>query len=107
MHQPVGQFGHSGAGYQRDGAPRLALVTINVIFTKPKGDVRTCSGFMSMAMGLNSGDRDRTFKKAKVVATPILGFSEEDKEGTFEPHDNALVVTIRIGDYNVKKVLVD
>ena len=62
---------------------------------------------MSMAMGLDSGDRDWTLKKAKMVATPILGFPEEDKEGTFQPHDDVLVVTIRIGGYDVKRVLVD
>ena len=60
-----------------------------------------------MAMGLDSGDRDWTLKKAKMVATPILGFPEEDKEGTFQPHDDVLVVTIRIGGYDVKRVLVD
>ena len=36
-----------------------------------------------------------------------MGFSEEDKEETFQPHDDALVVTIRIGGYDVKRVLVD
>ena len=27
--------------------------------------------------------------------------------GTIQPHDNALVVTLRIGGYNVKRVMVD
>ena len=60
-----------------------------------------------MAVGPNSGDRDRALKKAKVVTTPNLGFSEEDKEGTFQPHDDVLVITIRISGYDVKRVLVD
>ena len=38
---------------------------------------------------------------------PILSFSEEDKIGTIQPHDNALLITLRIGDYNVKKMMVD
>ena len=42
-----------------------------------------------------------------MLATPSLGFSEEDKEGTFQPYDDALVVTIRIDGYDVKRVLVD
>ena len=46
-------------------------------------------------------------KKAKVGVSPTLGFSKEDKEGTFQPHDDALVITIRIGGYDVKRVLVD
>ena len=33
--------------------------------------------------------------------------SNEDKLGTLQPHDDALVVTLRIGGYDVKRVLVD
>ena len=36
-----------------------------------------------------------------------MGFSDEDKIGTYQPHYDALVVTLRIGGYNVKRVLVD
>ena len=42
-----------------------------------------------------------------MVAMPTLGFSEKDKEGTFQPHDDALVVIIQIEGYDVRKVLVD
>ena len=41
------------------------------------------------------------------MASPMLGFSDEDKVGTIQPHDDALVVTLRIGGYDVKRVLVD
>ena len=30
-----------------------------------------------------------------------------DKQGTIQPHDDALVVTLRIDGYNVKRVMVD
>ena len=46
-------------------------------------------------------------KRAKVLTQPTLGFSDEDKAGTIEPHDDALVVTLRIGGYDVRWVLVD
>jgi len=36
-----------------------------------------------------------------------LNFSDEDKVGTIQPHDDALVVTLRIGGYDVKRILVD
>ena len=36
-----------------------------------------------------------------------LSFSDEDKASTIQPHDDALVVTLRIGEYDVKRVLVD
>ena len=38
---------------------------------------------------------------------PTLSFSKEDKIGTTQPHDDALLITLRIGDYNVKRVMVD
>ena len=37
----------------------------------------------------------------------ILGFSDEDKVGIIQPHDDALVVTLRIGGYDVKRVMID
>ena len=39
--------------------------------------------------------------------SPIVGFSEEDARRLHHPHDDALVVNIRVGDYNVHWVLVD
>ena len=46
-------------------------------------------------------------KRVKVLIQPTLGFSDEDKARTIQPHENALVVTLRIGGYNVRRVLVD
>ena len=37
----------------------------------------------------------------------MLGFSDEDKIGTIQPHDDALVVTLRIDGYDVKRVMID
>ena len=36
-------------------------------------------------------------KRAKILIQPTLGFSDEDKAGTIQPHDDVLVVTLRIG----------
>ena len=36
-----------------------------------------------------------------------MGFSDEDKIGIVQPHDDALVITLQIGGYDVKKVMVD
>ena len=32
---------------------------------------------------------------------------DEDKIGTIQPHDDTLVVTLRIGGYDVRRVMVD
>ena len=37
----------------------------------------------------------------------MLSFSEADKQGTIQPHDDALVVTLRICGYDVKRVMID
>ena len=37
----------------------------------------------------------------------VLGFSDEDKIGIIQPYDDALVVTLQIGGYDVKRVMVD
>ncbi|XP_023924891.2 uncharacterized protein LOC112036314 [Quercus suber] len=38
---------------------------------------------------------------------PIIGFFEEDARRLHHPHDDALVFSIRMGDYNVHRVLID
>ena len=38
---------------------------------------------------------------------PALSFLVEDKIGTIQPHDDGLVITLRIKGYDVKKVMVD
>ena len=41
------------------------------------------------------------------VDNPIVRFSEEDTRRLYHPHDNALVVSIWVGDYKIHRVLVD
>ena len=36
-----------------------------------------------------------------------MGFSDEDKIGTIQPHYDVLVITLRIWGYDVKRVMVD
>ena len=46
-------------------------------------------------------------KRIKMNVTLVLSFSDADKQETIQPHDDALVVTLRIGGYDVKRVMVD
>ena len=46
-------------------------------------------------------------KRAKINVPLVLSFSDVDKQGTIQPHDDVLVVTLRIGGYDVKKVMID
>ena len=56
---------------------------------------------------LPSKDTSSEPKKARLKQPLVLGFSDEDKIGTIQPHDDALVITFRIGGYDVKRVMVD
>ena len=46
-------------------------------------------------------------KRGKMEVQPALSFFDEDKVGTFQLQDDVLMVTFRIGGYDVKRVLVD
>ena len=46
-------------------------------------------------------------KRVKMNVPLVLSFSDANKLGTIQPHDDALVVTLRIGGYNVKRVMID
>ena len=39
--------------------------------------------------------------------SPVIGFSEEDMRRLHHPHDDTLVVNVRVGDYNVHRMLVN
>jgi len=45
--------------------------------------------------------------KMAQVDNPVIGFTEEDARRLHHPHDDALVVSIQVGDYNTYSVLVD
>ena len=60
-----------------------------------------------MSVDRLSGDINQDPKRARVEILLVIGFSNEDKIGTIQPHDDALVITFRIGEYDVKRVMVD
>ena len=37
----------------------------------------------------------------------VMGFLDEDKIGTIQPHNDALMITLQIWGYDVKRVMVD
>ena len=61
---------------------------------------------MSMACLYHEDDSHEP-KRAKLNQSQVMGFSDEDKIGTVQPHDDALVITLRIEGYDVKRVMVD
>ena len=82
------------------------LGTINVILAAPGRTSSHPSRVMSVARPPVE-DSNHELKRARMEIQPALSFSDEDKVGTIQSHDDALVVTLRIGGYDVKRVLVD
>ena len=56
---------------------------------------------------LSSKDTSHEPKRARLNRPLVMGFSDEDKIGTIQPHDDALVITLRIWGYDVRRVMVD
>ena len=80
----------------RDDSSRPLLGTINVIFAAPCR-INSCpSRVMSVARFPTESNNSKP-KRARIKIRPVLGFSNKDKIGIIQTHDDALVVTLRIG----------
>ena len=89
-----------------DASLRLPLGTINIIFAA-LGRTRSYPSRVLSVSQPSAEDHCQASKRARVDIPLILGFSDEDKIGTIQPHNDALVVTLRIGSYDVKRAMVD
>ena len=78
---------------------------INVIFIALGRTGSSLSRVMSVAQ-LPAEDSSAGLKWAKIDIQPILEVLDEDKVRTIQPHDDALVVTLKKGGYDVMRVLV-
>ena len=98
--------GATGSEFRGDASSRAPLGTINIIFATP-GRTGSCpSRVMSLSRYPDEGSNSM-LKRVKMGIPLVLGYLDEDKLGTILPHDDALVVTLRIGGYDVKRVMID
>ena len=86
--------------------PRPPLGTINVIFTAPKRIGSYPSKIMAVSC-CSDEDSSSMPKRVKMNVPLVLSFSNANKQETIQPHDDTLVVTLRIGGYDVKRVMID
>ena len=82
------------------------METINVILAAP-GRIGTRPSRVLSMVQLPAEEPQPEPKRAKMNFHPTLSFSKEDKIRTTQPNDDALLITLRIGDYDVKRVMVD
>ena len=95
LHHSSGQGNQTNSNSRKNATSRPPLGTINVIFVAPGRTGSSPSRVMSMAP-LSSDKGVLEPKRAKILIQPTFGFLDEDKAGTIQPHDDALVVTLRI-----------
>ena len=88
-----------------NAAPRPPLGTINIIFAALRRTGSCPSRIMSISCCLGE-DFGPMPKRVKMNVPLVLSFSDVDNLGTIQPHDDALVVTLKIGGYNVKRVMI-
>ena len=91
---------------RRDTSLRPPIGTINAILVVP-GRTGSCPFSMMFVAWLSTENDNRGSKRAKKETPPVLGFLDEDKVRIIQPHDDALIVILRIGGYDVKRVLVN
>ena len=106
LHHSNVQQGQTHPEPQRETSLRPPIGIINVIFAA-SGRTGSCPFRVMSVAQLSAEGYNPELKRARVDVPPILCFLEEDKVGTIQPHDNALVITFRIGGYDVKRVMVD
>ena len=106
LHHSNGQGSQANSESRRDIPSRPPLGTINLIFAA-LGRTGSCPSRVMSIARLSSRDINQNPKKARAELPLVMGFSDEDKIGTIQPHDDALVITLQIGGCDVKRVMVD
>ena len=106
LHHSSSLGGQIDTRPERENPSRPPLGTINVIFAAP-GRTGSCPSRVMSVARLSSEDGSHEPKKARLDRPLVMGFSDEDKIRTIQPHDDALVIILRIGGYDVKIVMMD
>ena len=96
LHHSSGQGSQISSEPRRDTSSRPPLGTINVIFTA-LGRIGSCPSKIMSITPLFAEDSNFEPKKAKVSIQPTLSFLDEDKVRTIQPHDDTLVIMLKIG----------
>ena len=106
LHHSSGHQNQAPQESRRDAALRPPMGTINTILVAPGRMGGYPLRVLSVTQLPTEESRSRS-KRPKRNLHPVLSFLEEDKVGTTQPHDDALLITLRIGGYDVKRVMVN
>ena len=92
--------------FQGNATLKPPLGIINVIFAA-LGRTGSCPSTIMSVSCYFDDESNSVPKRIRTNIPLVLSFSDADKQGTIQPHDDTLVVTLRIGGYDVKRVMVD
>ena len=106
LHHSSSLGGQTDTWPERENLSRPPIGTINIIFTAP-GRTGSCPSRVMSVARLFPEDGNHEPKRAKLERPLVMGFSDENKIGTIQPHDDALVIILQIGGYDVKTMMVD
>ena len=95
LHHSSSLGGQTDTRSERENPSRPPLGTINIIFAAP-GRTRSCLSRVMFVARLSSEDGSHESKRARLDRPLVMGFLDEDKIGTIQPHDDALVIILRI-----------
>ena len=93
LHHSSSLGGQTDTRPERENPSRPPLGTINVNFTAP-GRTGSCPSRVMSVACLFPEDGSHEPKRAKLEQSLVMGFSKEDKIGTIQPHDDALVIIL-------------
>ncbi|XP_030929459.1 uncharacterized protein LOC115955476 [Quercus lobata] len=96
LHPSNSHAGQATQEPRKDLSLRPPTGMIHVILAAPGRTDSFPFRVLSVAR-LPAEDKEKEFKRFKKGSSLILGFSDKDKKGTIQPHNDALVVTLRIG----------
>ena len=102
LHHSSGRGSQTSSAFRGNATSRPPIGIINVIFTA-LGKIGSCPSRIISVSCCSDEGFSSMLKRVKMNVPFVLGFSDEDKLGTIQLHDDALVVTLRIGGYDVKK----
>ncbi|KAK3009129.1 hypothetical protein RJ639_013704 [Escallonia herrerae] len=107
------KWGHLRGNEKREATPLAGREEVR----ENAGVINTISG--GIAAGGSSGQGRKAYvrevlttvgpltKKQRKEPAPTISFSDDDVGDTRTPHDDPLVVTLRVGNFDVKRILVD
>ena len=93
MHHSSGLGGQTNSLSERETPSRPPLGTINFIVAAP-GRTGSCPSRVMSVARLSFEEICHEPKRARLEWPLVMGFSDEDKIGTIQPHDDALVITL-------------